>query len=269
MKRRLLSILILIAFSAILIKIMVFKDLPTIRIGQLMLNFGGTDGGHSANFIPFTTIVPYLLGFKGWIIAGVNLVGNIALLVPIGFLVPFVYRNITWKKSLALGVAAGLVIEVMQTVLRVGIFDIDDVILNTLGVMIGYWIFIILAKWMRERKYIHILIASIMSLAIVASGFYAIYPHGQPVIYPEARTGDLCGGTGGNGQVVSVGNNSFTIKRKDGVRQIINLTGQATIKTSAGPASISALKTGDKVTLVGDGNPDGSFTAHTVLICNS
>jgi glycopeptide antibiotics resistance protein len=44
----------------------------------------------------------------------------------------------TWRKSLALAVAVGLAIEGMEVVFRVGIFDIDDVILNALGVMLGY-----------------------------------------------------------------------------------------------------------------------------------
>ena len=130
---------------------MVFKDMPTIRIGRLMLNFGGTDASGQANFVPFKTILPYLLGYNGWIIAGINLVGNIVPLVPIGFLVPFVYRNMTWKKSLVLAAATGLAIEGMQVVFRVGIFDIDDLILNGLGVMIGYGVFTILAKWIRPR----------------------------------------------------------------------------------------------------------------------
>jgi len=153
MKKHLVSTFILIVYITILIKVMVFKDMPTIRIGSLMLNFAGTDGGHPANFVPFKTILQYLLGDKGLIIAGANLVGNIAALVPIGFLVPFVYRNMTWKKSLALAAAAGLAIEGMQVVLSVGIFDIDDVVLNALGVMIGYWTFAILAKWVRSKNY--------------------------------------------------------------------------------------------------------------------
>lgn len=136
----------LIIYCLILIKIMVFKDIPTIKIGGLMLNFVGTEAGHPANFIPFKTILPYLFGDKGLIIAGINLVGNIALLVPIGFLVPLVYSKMTWKKSLLLAVAPGLVIEAMQVLLHVGIFDIDDVILNGLGVMIGYGIFKIVKK---------------------------------------------------------------------------------------------------------------------------
>ena len=93
----------------------------------------------------------------------------------------------------------------------------------------------------------------------------------QPTTAPGEipQSGDLCGGTGGKGQIVSVGNNEFTMKRNDdGSEQVVHLTGQATIKTSAGPASLSDLKVGYRVTLVGGPNPDGSFTADTVVVCN-
>ena len=93
----------------------------------------------------------------------------------------------------------------------------------------------------------------------------------QPTTAPGEipQSGDLCGGTGGNGQIVSVGNNEFTIKRNDdGSDMLVHLTGQATIKTSAGSASLSDLKIGYRVTLVGGPNPDGSFTARTVVVCN-
>ncbi len=139
MKKRFVAAVVLLIYIAILLKVLVFKDLPTVHIGHLMLNFGGVDAGHPANFIPFKTIAPYLLGYKGWIIAGINLLGNIILLVPVGFLLPFLYPNVSWKKSLVFGVIAGLSLEVLQVILRVGIFDIDDVMLNALGVMIGCW----------------------------------------------------------------------------------------------------------------------------------
>src|SRR4051812_3473104 len=267
MKKPVIATLILIAYCAILIKVMVFKDIPPIRIGSLILNFAGTDGGHGPNFVPFKTIVPYLLGFKGWIIAGVNLVGNIALLVPIGFLVPLVYRNMTWKKSLALGVVAGLSIEVMQSVLRVGIFDIDDVILNALGVVIGYSAFAILANWIRSRNYKKMVVASLAGVA-AAVALYAgvIYPTTHQPVNPvvvDAPRRDLCGGTGGTGQIVSADDRTMTIERKDGVVQTLTLTNRTTIRTSAGPASASDLKVGDRVTVV---VYDGK-TATTVLKC--
>ena len=95
----------------------------------------------------------------------------------------------------------------------------------------------------------------------------SIQPTTAPGEIPQSE--DLCGGTGGNGQIVSVGNNEFTMKRNDdGSDQVVHLTSQATIKTSAGSASLSDLKIGYRVTLVGGPNPDGSFTADTVVVCN-
>lgn len=93
----------------------------------------------------------------------------------------------------------------------------------------------------------------------------------QPTTAPGEipQSGDLCGGTGGRGQIVSVGNNEFTMKRNDnGSDEVVHLTSQATIKTSAGPAVLSDLKIGYRVTPVGHPNADGSFTANIVVVCN-
>ncbi len=274
MKKRLLWALILAAYSVILIKVVVFKEIPLVRIGSLMLNFGGTNAGHAANFVPFSTILLYLLGGEGLLIAGFNLVGNVILLVPMGFLVPFVYRDMTWKKSVVLAIATGLIIEVMQAVLRVGIFDIDDVILNAVGVMVGYFMLVLLAKWVREKKYVTICITAILLIVGAAAALYAVYPNGQQSLNPGAGTrfiqgSDLCGGTGGNGEIISVENNAFTIKRKDGSNQLIHLAEAVTIETSGGRASAADLKIGDRVTLVGGPNADGSFTADTVVVCRA
>jgi len=131
-----------VAYIAFLIDVMVFKHIPTIYLGHLMLNFGGIEHTERGNFIPFKTIGPYLLGYKGWIIAGINLGANIGLLVPIGLLLPLVFRNLTWQRALLVAVLSSFSIEVMQVLFQVGIFDIDDVMLNALGVMVGYWIYI-------------------------------------------------------------------------------------------------------------------------------
>jgi hypothetical protein len=90
-----------------------------------------------------------------------------------------------------------------------------------------------------------------------------IQPTTTPGEIPQSE--DLCGGTG---QIVSVGTNEFTMKRNDDGRdQVVHLAGQAVIKTSAGSISLSDLKVGYRVTLVGGPNPDGSFTADTVVVC--
>jgi glycopeptide antibiotics resistance protein len=277
MKKHLFFTFILIAYCAILVKIMVFKEMPTIRIGSLILNFSGTDVGRAPNFVPFKTILPYLFGYKGLIIASVNLIGNIALLVPIGFLVPFIYSNITSKKSIIIAIIAGLSIEVMQVVLYVGIFDIDDIILNALGVMIGNWAFVTLEKWVSLKNYKAIIVAATTIIGISAAVFYIIYPkERQPVNYrnnnkniqsesiENPHSDDPCNGTGGTGQITAVGNNSINIKRNDGIIQTIKFTNRTTIRNSVGLASKSDLKVGDIITLV----IDESETASVVLICN-
>lgn len=104
----------------------------------------------------------------------------------------------------------------------------------------------------------------IFTLSIVAVVAMAM-PFGNKAF---AQAGDLCGGTGGRGQIVSVGNDTFTMKRNDnGRNQIVHLANQATIETSSGNIPISDLKAGDEVTLVGGPNSDGSFVADTVLVC--
>ncbi|MBP9757314.1 MAG: VanZ family protein [Candidatus Pacebacteria bacterium] len=178
MYKRLVAALILLAYIAILLKVMVFKDMPMVTIGHIMLNFGGIDAGHPANFVPFKTIIPYLFGFKGLVIAGINLVGNIALLVPVGFIVPLIYRGLTRKTLLVLAVASGLIIEILQVILRVGMFDIDDVLLNALGVLIGYLAHSIYAKLMASKYKLITIAAIVVILAPVA---YAI------VVYPKVR----------------------------------------------------------------------------------
>ena len=127
----------LTAYSAILIKFVVFKSIPLIRIGHLRFKFAGSRTG-PANLVPFKTILPQLAGQGNHFISMVNLIGNIVPFMPIGFLSPLVFRSISWKKALLLGVAAGLSFEVMEIVFHVGIFDVDDVMLNAFGVILGY-----------------------------------------------------------------------------------------------------------------------------------
>jgi glycopeptide antibiotics resistance protein len=144
-RMRWLAACALIAYSVVLIKFVVFKAIPIVRIGHLRFKFSGPHTG-PGNFVPFKTIVPQLIGPGNHLIAMVNLIGNIIPFVPIGLLAPFVFRFISWQKALVLGVVTGLTFEVMEVVFRVGIFDIDDVILNASGVVVGYGVFVMFKR---------------------------------------------------------------------------------------------------------------------------
>jgi glycopeptide antibiotics resistance protein len=171
MQKRLISALVLIVYSALLIKVVVFKSMMGLPGSGLMGRPGPPDSPpmvrfgpareeaqhrlirftpSHANYMPFKTIFSQLRGEPRWSTAIINLVGNVALFVPLGFLVPFVYRKMTWQKSLVLAVAVGLTMEGMEGVFRVGIVDVDDVMLNALGVMIGYQVFTVCERRRRN-----------------------------------------------------------------------------------------------------------------------
>ncbi len=93
----------------------------------------------SVNFVPLRTVQQYMSGNLPIWIAIVNLLGNVAAFMPMGFLLPMV-----WKKAAGLGkcllICAGVsfIIEAAQYVFGVGSADIDDLLLNTVGGLAGY-----------------------------------------------------------------------------------------------------------------------------------
>jgi glycopeptide antibiotics resistance protein len=99
------------------------------------------------NLVPFTTIKMYLVHyhhypFRTW---AINLFGNIAVFVPFGIFLPAVFKlGKRLINFLILFFVPLLVLEILQTVLRLGSFDVDDLILNLLGALIGF----VLYKWM-------------------------------------------------------------------------------------------------------------------------
>ncbi|WP_276088085.1 VanZ family protein [Pedobacter sp. JY14-1] len=273
MNKRLLSLIILVIYSAILIKIMVFKDVPMILIGHIMINFGGTQTG-PANLLPFRTILAYLLGEKGLMIGGINLIGNIILLIPMGLLLPLVFPKLNWKKTIVLAAAIGFSIEGIQVLLQVGIFDIDDVILNGLGIVAGYWGYQILEKYVPSWRARYAAVTGMLILVVLSVvAFYAIaaYQGSQPMqkLRPVAQGGDPCGGTGGLGAIASIENPIIKIKKGDGTIERVKLTKQTTIRNSAGTISASDLRIGDRATIVTfESDEDGNKIAAVVLVCN-
>ncbi len=113
-------------------------------------------------------------------------------------------------------------------------------------------------------KKLFIALSIISTLATVM--LFAYGRAAQAASQPES--GDLCGGTGGNGQVVSVGSGDFIMKRNDDSGdQIVRLSERTIINTISGAVPLSELKEGMRVTLVGGPNRDGSFTADYVFVC--
>lgn len=73
-----------------------------------------------------------------------NFLGNILLFIPIGLLFPMVTGKTRWYWTIGAGLSFSLLIETIQLITSLGYFDPDDIMLNTLGMAIGFglWKFV-------------------------------------------------------------------------------------------------------------------------------
>ena len=63
---------------------------------------------------------------------------NIVLLLPLGGLLSFVFdKKIRWWQGLLCGIVVSLGIEILQLVLKRGLFEFDDIMNNSIGCMLG------------------------------------------------------------------------------------------------------------------------------------
>ena len=102
------------------------------------------------NFTLFSEIFRYQFGdrlfFK-------NIIGNVLLFIPYGFFACYYVDLKSFFKALGLIFAASLSIEFTQ--LLIGrVFDVDDILLNVIGGMIGYFIYNILRKLVNRFKFL-------------------------------------------------------------------------------------------------------------------
>lgn len=104
----------------------------------------------NGNYLPFRTILGYLGGEPSWRIAIDNLLGNILLFIPMGIFLPSLFRTITWKGIFAVALGFSLTLEISQ-LFFIGTPDIDDVILNTFGAILGYCVFATLVLMVKKQ----------------------------------------------------------------------------------------------------------------------
>lgn len=121
----------LIALSAVLYAAVMLK---------LLLFRGHSLGFYKYNLYPFLTIYHLLADSQKytWQEWYKNLFGNIVLFIPLGFYFPWWGKRFWHAGKLALAVAVLIfAVESLQLLTMVGTFDVDDIILNTLGAEIG------------------------------------------------------------------------------------------------------------------------------------
>lgn len=121
-------------FLTSLISIIYLTIFPNMYLGT-----GIAKGGH--NFTPFLMIKEIFLG--GSIFSSlVNNIGNIAMFIPFGLLYPLTFpKRSSFLSVLLTGAGISCSIEMIQWFMENRWSDIDDLILNTFGTVLGYGIF--------------------------------------------------------------------------------------------------------------------------------
>ena len=95
------------------------------------------------NWVPFVNLLDY--PEKREIL--LNLIGNTAMFIPVGIVWPIVYKELDkpWK-VIAAGVVFSLCIEILQLPFYNRVSDVDDLILNSLGYLTGYVLYLLIKK---------------------------------------------------------------------------------------------------------------------------
>ena len=106
------------------------------------------DRRENINLVPFNTIKIYKFSQK-------QIWGNLLMLMPLGFYVPMLMKSrVTYLRVFITALAASTCIELLQLLTNFRSSDIDDIIMNTTGAVLGFVLFRILSspQLTREKK---------------------------------------------------------------------------------------------------------------------
>lgn len=137
--------MVLIIYLGVLIRLIILKyPVPVLRgiMDEWELS-NAKAGVATANLTLFKTIRMYvryydrLNGFD-------NLFGNVLAFMPLGVLIPVSFPGVDrWWMILLHSFWLSLCIELFQLVSHFGAFDVDDILLNTLGGLLGFFCFLV------------------------------------------------------------------------------------------------------------------------------
>ncbi len=136
--------MIFLVYLFIVVRLIIFKY-PLSHLAEIARSWGKgavLHGLDTANFTLFKTIRMYI-DYAYMLNSFENLVGNVIVFVPFGFLLPYVHE--AGKKFWVMLLNAFLFvlgIEVFQLFSAFGAFDVDDILLNCVGAIIGYLLYL-------------------------------------------------------------------------------------------------------------------------------
>lgn len=71
---------------------------------------------------------------------------NILIFIPMGYLIPSIFHRIRWYHVICIAALSTVFIEVVQLITRLGMFDLDDILNNAVGTVVGMWLLKIVSQ---------------------------------------------------------------------------------------------------------------------------
>lgn len=116
-----------------------------ILIKIILLKNGFINYGYNANFILFDFVTQYHnQGLSQTLL--INILGNLALFIPLSIILINYFKSLTCSNIIFANFITSLSFELIQLSTGWGIFDVDDIFLNTLGGIIGIIIYHLITK---------------------------------------------------------------------------------------------------------------------------
>ena len=116
-----------------------------ILIKIILLKNGFINYGYNANFILFDFVNQYHnQGLSQTLL--INILGNLALFIPLSIILINYFKPLTYCNIIFANFITSLSFELIQLSTGWGIFDVDDIFLNTLGGIIGIIIYHLITK---------------------------------------------------------------------------------------------------------------------------
>lgn len=122
----------------------------------------------SINIIPFYSIKEYIFSNSATIkkFAFSNVVGNIVIFIPLGTYLSLFKNNKRVINNLLFIFIVSLFIEIIQGLLGIGASDIDDIILNCLGGLVGILGYKFLLFILRDEKKVRVAITILSAIGL-------------------------------------------------------------------------------------------------------
>ena len=155
-------------YIMLLIKMLIISRMPIPGID--------TSGGaeRQINLIPFRSIIEFFSeGGRGAFFT--NIIGNIGVFVPLGFYLPLFMKYKTFVPYALMVAAVSIVAEAVQGIFAIGSMDIDDVILNVMGGLVGIIGYKLLLRILGSKERVSVLAAIISALGLPMLLYYLFY----------------------------------------------------------------------------------------------